>query len=148
MDLSGMPKVATDDHSIINNGFYPDLSTAELMSDYGVSPEYQQASINKLTLAMHQINRELTGFAKLHWHSVSTLNELPDGETLSLFYKKAVYSLTKATLLISRLGQSHRDKGAAQQVQAVDNEQFWRIESNSAMQYLMAESGYLSVSLL
>ncbi|WP_299002323.1 head completion/stabilization protein [uncultured Shewanella sp.] len=148
MDLSGMPKVEVEDNSITNNGFYPDLSTAELISDYGVSPEYQQASINQLTLAMHQINRELSAFAELHWHSVSRLKDLPYGETLSLFYKKAVYSLAKATLLVSRLGESHRDKGAAQQVQAVDNEQFWRIECKSAMQYLMAESGYLSVSLL
>jgi hypothetical protein len=67
---------------------------------------------------------------------------------LELLYKDAVFSLTKAKLLPSRLSETNRDKQAAQTQAVSDNEEHWRKQSYAAIRQMMNESENLTVALL
>jgi len=156
MNLSGMPHAEMPENMVENNSFYPALSINELSEHYGVSGDYGgniDIIIFAVSSAMLFVNDELSQYNALNWRDSPTLenvqSEQIDGTSrLITLYKQAVFSLAKAKLLISRLGETNRDQQAAQQQQANDNERYWRKASYDAIRQIMNESKNISVELL
>ncbi|WP_018692514.1 head completion/stabilization protein [Algicola sagamiensis] len=143
MDFTAMPKASPDSHIVTNDGFYPDLDTAELIQQYAVETEFSMKDemlVYHLTLATHDVNQLLRAYRLQQGDKTDWLNPL--------LYKHAVYSLAKAQLLFSRFGTTHRDQRAAQQLQASDNEPYWRENSMLAIRKLQGISPTFTVSLL
>lgn len=156
MNLHGMPNADTPENVVVNDDFYPELNVNELGDNFGVTSGYGtnvEMIMTQLRLAMVFVNSELATYQLINWGSYSTLETVPskvvDGSThLELLYKEAVYSLTKAKLLLSRLGETNRDKQTAQQQQANDNEDYWRKQCYAAIRQMMNQSTTLTVALL
>jgi hypothetical protein len=156
MNLHGMPNAETPENVVVNDDFYPELNVNELGDGFGVTSGYGtnvETILVQLRLAMVFVNKELATYQVTNWGSYSTLEDVPselvDGSThLELLYKEAVYSLTKAKLLLSRLSETNRDKQTAQQQQANDNEDHWRKQCYAAIRQMMNQSTTLTVNLL
>ena len=156
MDLNGMPQAEMPDTKVQVNSFYPELSIKELSDNYAIATEYGNTTtmvINKLTEASFYVNGELALYHKVNWSVAEKLEHVSsveiDGKNrLVMLYQKAVYSLAKSNLLISKLNETHRDKKAAQQESASDNQEYWQEESFNAIREMQGESKSLSVELL
>lgn len=156
MILTGMPPAEPQDILVQNNGFYPDLNAAELIENYAVATEYgnsQEMLQNTLRLAMIEVNQALAQYRLNHWSNYLQLIEVPSEivdelSQLILLYKRAVFSAAKAQMLISKLGESHRDQQAAQQQQASDNQAYWANQSNDAIRQMTGASTTLSAALI
>lgn len=145
MNLSGMPQadLQSVNVTIEASGYYPALSTAHFIEHYAVAQEYASKSellVEKLRYAQAEINQELANA------------KLTNGQALSaaqaMFYERAVYSKAKASLLVSKLGSTHRDSATAQSQAAIDNHEHWQKQSINAMRLLQSLSPNLSVELL
>ncbi len=121
MNLSGMPQADLQSVNVTveASGYYPALSTAHFIEHYAVAQEYASKSellVEKLRYAQAEINQELANA------------KLTNGQTLSaaqaMFYERAVYSKAKASLLVSKLGSTHRDSATAQSQTAIDNYEY------------------------
>ena len=156
MNLQGMPHAEAPENVVINDDFYPELNVNELVGHYGVTSGYGanvEMIMTQLRLAMVFVNSELATYQVINWADYSTLETVPskevDGSThLEILYKNAVYSLAKAKLVLSRLSETNRDKQAAQQQSATDNEEHWRKQSYAAIRQMMKQSTTLTVALL
>jgi len=145
MNLTGMPQAQVSNENVKNNGFYPDLGSAEFITDYAIATEYANNSEQvkrTLVLAMLDVNQALAKYRLRHWQQVEQLQDVSVDEidgvnALILMYQRAVYCRAKAKLLISRLGETHRDQRAAQQVMASDNQEYWLAESDTALRQMM-----------
>ncbi len=145
MNLSGMPQadLQSINVDVSGNGYYPALSTAYFIEHYAVANEYANKSdllVEKLTRAQAEINQEL--------ENVQLTNGEPLNAQQIIFYNDAVYSKAKANLLVSKLGNTHRDSATAQSQTAIDNYDHWQSESINAMRLLQTLSPNLSVELL
>lgn len=148
MNLTGMPQAAPVNDMVANNGFYPDLGTAEFVNDYAIATEYGNSSnmlTTSITLAIIDINRELAKFKSTNWALFSQLQDVPGDDVagvsqLITLYKRAVFCRAKAGMLISRLGETHRDQRAAQQVQASDNQEYWLAQSDDVIRQMIGAS--------
>jgi hypothetical protein len=156
MNLNGMPQAEMPDTKVQANSFYPELSIKELSDNYAVATEYGNNTtmvISKLTDAAFFVNGELATHHALNWSIAEKLAhvssvEIDGNNRLVTYYKKAVYSLAKSNLLISKLNEKHRDLKAAQQESANDNQEYWKAESFSAIRELQGISKSLSVELI
>ena len=145
MNLAGMPYAEVSNENVVNNGFYPELGTAEFITDYAIATEYannNEQIKRTLVLAMLDVNQALARYRLRHWQQVeqlqdATFDEINGVNALILMYQRAVYCRAKAKLLISRLGETHRDQRAAQQVMASDNQEYWLLESDTALRQMM-----------
>lgn len=156
MNTSGMPAANTPEHLVTNNGFYPDLDLAEFVDNYAIATQYGSKvdmTVQKLALAIGSVNKDLTLYFATNWLGLNTLADVPgdevNGESITVsLYKHAVFSLAKSYLLISTLGENHRDKASAKAIEATDNEPHWLRQSNEAIAQLVNSSKNLSVALL
>ncbi|KXO12439.1 phage head completion protein (GPL) [Moritella sp. JT01] len=145
MNLAGMPHAEVSNENVVNNGFYPELGTAEFITDYAIATEYAnniEQVKRTLVLVMLDVNQALARYRSRHWQQVEQLQDVSVDEidgvnALILMYQRAVYCRAKAKLLISRLGETHRDQRAAQQVMASDNQEYWLQESDMALRQMM-----------
>lgn len=145
MNLAGMPQAEVSNENVVNNGFYPELGTAEFITDYAIATEYANNSEQvkrTLVLAMLDVNQALARYRLRHWQQIeqlqdATFEKINGVNALILMYQRAVYCRAKAKLLISRLGETHRDQRAAQQVMASDNQEYWLAESDTALRQMM-----------
>ena len=145
MNLSGMPQadLQSSNVDVPGNGYYPVLSTAYFIEHYAVAQEYASKSdllVEKLKRAQGEINQELA--------SAVLTNGDPLNAQQVIFYLDAVYSKAKANLLVSKLGNTHRDSATAQSQTAIDNYDHWQSQSINALRLLQALSPNLSVELL
>ena len=156
MNLNGMPYAEAPQNVIENNSFYPALDLSELSDNYGVTAGYGvnvKMIMVQLQLAMGFVNKELSKHQVLNWSNYTNLENVPsdtvdDTSLLVMQYKDAVFSLTKAKLLLSRLSETNRDKQAAKEQQASENEEYWRKKCYAAIRQITAVSENLSVALL
>ena len=148
MNLTGMPQVDPVNEIVTNNGFYPDLGTAEFINGYAVATQYgnnNEMVKTNITLAIIDVNRELAKFKSINWPLFTQLQDVPS-ETIAgvsqllILYKRSVFSRAKAAMLISRLGATHRDQRAAQQEQASDNQEYWQAQSDDAVRQIIGVS--------
>lgn len=156
MNLSGMPQAETPNQVVKNDGFCPDLNVAEFVESYAIPAQYGNNSsmmVQKLRLAIISVNKDLTFYRAENWLGYSTLAEVPsddfEGESLLVtLYKHAVFSLAKSFLLVSSLGETHRDKAAVKALESSDSEQHWVKQSNEAIRQMINTSKNLSVELI
>jgi hypothetical protein len=145
MNLTGMPQADPVNTVITNNGFYPDLGVAKFINDYGIATDYSNSDSMLTThvgLAIVDINRQLKDFKALTWSEESELKNVESDaiagvSQLVTLYQHAVFSLAKSKMLISRLGETHRDQRAAQQMQASDNQEYWLSQSHDAVRQIV-----------
>ena len=156
MDLSAMPLADPVEQTVSNNGFYPDLNLAELINNYAVATVYgnnNDMAVQKIRLAISSVNRDLATYKTEIWSTYSKLVDVPadviDQESsLVTLYKHAVFSHTKSLLFISRLGETNRDKAAANVQESIDNEQHWLSQSHGAIAQMRNSSKNITVSLI
>jgi hypothetical protein len=156
MNLNGMPSATTSTETVANNGFYPDVTIAEFIQNYAIATQYGNTTgmpVQKLSLAITSVNKDLVLYYATNWLELNTLGDVPgdvvNGEnTLVTLYKHAVFSLAKSLLLVSTLGETHRDKGTVQAITSIDSEQHWLKQSNDAIFQLMNNSKNLTVELI
>lgn len=105
MSFSGKPTTFVD-QTIENNGFWPDLSLAELQKAYRLPGEYlNETLVTHLSMAMIEVNRDLHRLM-LSWQALG-VTVVATADTLVLperahqvdLYKRAVYARAKATAL-------------------------------------------------
>jgi hypothetical protein len=156
MNITSMPFAEMPENKIQSTSFYPELCIKELTDSYAIATQYAtnvDMIIEKLSEATLFVNEELAEYQILNWHAYPKLENVPDVELdtisrLVILYKKAVYSLAKSKLLISKLGESHRDQQAAQHVSATENKDYWKKESFSAIRKILGISPNISVALI
>jgi hypothetical protein len=94
------------EQAIENDGFWPDLSVAELQKGYRLPAEYLVDMLAaELTTAMIEVNRDLAK-RKSQWQNVGVTTVesadttvLPERTFHTATYKRAVYCRAKASLL-------------------------------------------------
>ncbi|AKT28195.1 head completion/stabilization protein [Pseudomonas syringae pv. actinidiae] len=105
MSFSGRSGIFVE-QSVLNDGFWPDLSIAEFQKGYRLPAEYLvDLLVADLTTAMVEVNADLAKL-KARWQgagvsSVASANTtvLPERTFQAATYKRAVYSRAKASLL-------------------------------------------------
>ena len=156
MNLSGMPQAETVEHHVTNDGFYPDLNVAEFVDNYAVASPYAgniDMIVQKLSLAIVSVNKDLTIYRRNNWLNINALAEVPskkiDNEShLVMLYKHAVFSLAKANLLVSSLGETHRDRASVNALENIDSQKHWVRQSNDAIFQIVQMSRTLGVELI
>jgi len=156
MNITGMPFAEMPENKVQSSSFYPELCIKELTDNYAIATQYAtnvDMIIEKLTEAALFVNDELLEFQMLNWGDYQKLEDIPDItlDTISrlvILYKKAVYSLAKSKMLISKLGESHRDNQAAQQLLASENKEHWQKQSFAAIRKIVGVSSNISVGLI
>jgi len=156
MNLSGIPQAEPTTKIITNDGFYPDLDTADLVNCYEIPNEYaanEQLLINTLITAIGEINDLLNDYKAANWYQATKLTDvssslIADKSLLESLYKRAVFCNAKSKLLISKLSQTHRDKSSAQQLSATDNQSHWLRQSDYAIRQMLGVSQKITVSIL
>jgi len=138
MSLTGKPPLATA-APIENDGFWLDVSTADLMSKYRIPAEYVGDVITwGLTLAVVRVNAALVmvkseiitlGFATLEAYLNANSNQVGGFETIQTHYEHAVYARAKASLLQQFNSMNRRDKAENAAKESEDTEQYWLDES-------------------
>jgi len=141
MSLTGRPDLvaaATFD----NDGFWPELSTADLLSRYRVPSDIADDVVpTALQMAVFRVNESLDdvkaaivllGFATLQLYVDAHPQPLGDSDKLVVGYEHAVYSRAKAGLIPQFVNAVRRSKddGKAQS-EADEGEQYWLDESQS-----------------
>lgn len=148
MSLTGKPSLTTA-AAFVNDGFWPDLSVADLMDKYRVPAEYADDTIKwGLTLAMVNVNLDLEpvkaaivllGYASLSAYNTANPNTLNSEQVTALHYQHAVYAFAKAQLLQQFNSMNRRDNAAAAAKESPDTEHYWLNQSAKAVQTLFAK---------
>lgn len=105
MSFSGKPTTFVE-HTIENDGFWPDLSVSEFQKSYRLPAEYLSEMLGAdLTTAMVEVNTDLA-MLRTRWtsagiKSLETADStvLPERTFQAATYKRAVYCRAKASLL-------------------------------------------------
>jgi|GEM_PF-1284516 len=156
MNFNGMPFAETPENKVQSDPFFPELCIKELTENYGVETTYSsniEMLIEKLMQAVVFVNDQLSEYHVLHWSENEKLEDVYDAHInnenrLIILYKKAVYSLAKSYLLISKLGETNRDNKIAQQESAADNQKHWQTQCFEAIRAMQGINSTLSVALL
>lgn len=108
MSLSGKPQI-TREEPIANDGFWPDLSLADLVSQYRIPDEYTTETVKTgLLLSTVRVNEqlqrardaiELLGHAVFEDYISASPQRIGDEEVMRVHYRHAVYARAKAFLL-------------------------------------------------
>jgi hypothetical protein len=141
MSLTGKPALASAG-LFSNDGFWPDLSLSDLMSDYRIPPEYADNTIKwGLTLAVTYINSQLQPVkdsvllthAAFEDYADANPAEIGGLHPLLIHYRHAVYAHAKAYLLqqFNSLNRKENAENAAKE--SADTEQWWLTESHGAV---------------
>jgi hypothetical protein len=142
MSLTGKPALTTA-VAITNDGFWPNLTLAELMDNYRIPPEYADGVIKTgLTLSIINVNEKLAavkaqliadGYATLEAYTTAHSEPINSKQVLAELYKHAVFTRAKAGLLqqFNTLNRKPNAENAAKE--SDDTEAYWLDESQSAI---------------
>ncbi len=142
MSLTGKPDLATA-APIANDGFWLDVSTADLMGKYRIPAEYVGDVITwGLTLAVVRVNNYLQraklemitlGFATFEDYLAANSHTVGGFEVMQMHYEHAVYARAKAALLQQFNSMNRRDKAENQAKESEETEQYWLNESAASI---------------
>lgn len=142
MSLTGKPQLTTNT-PLANDGFWPDLMLAELLSKYRIPAEYADDTIELgAALSMVKVNEALaavkTAIQALSYTSLQDYCDsnikLVNGEpVLMLQYKHAVFSRAKAFLLQQFNSMNRRQIAENAAKEAPETEQWWLDQSRAAI---------------
>ena len=166
MSLTGKPGLTTV-ADIANDGFWLDVSMAELMNRYRLPSEYADDTIKTgLTLAIIRVNEKLVrakaailllGFATFADYVTANPKPLAGDDELNIDYKHAVYCRAKAFLLQQFKTMNRKAVAENEANESEETEEFWLDESKKSVAVIMkvifpdefhtAKSGFNVVSL-
>lgn len=142
MSLTGKPALATA-QPIANNGFWLDVSTADLMSKYRIPAEYAGEVITwALTLAVVRVNNYLQraqaeiitlSFATFEAYLTANSQQVGGYEIMQTHYEHAVYARAKAALLQQFNSMNRRDQAENAAKESEQTEQYWLDESAASI---------------
>lgn len=146
MSLTGKPSLTTAS-PITNDGFWLDVSMADLMSKYRIPSEYADDTIKwGLSLAVIRINEKLAR-AKAEMISLGSdtfadylsahSTPVAEGELLQIHYEAAVYSRAKALLLQQFKTMNRRTIAENEAKESEQTEQYWLDESQKSIASIM-----------
>lgn len=148
MSLTGKPELTTATR-FSNDGFWPDLSLAELMDKYRIPSEYANDTISwGLTLALVNVNLELepvkaaiiaTGFNSLAAYTSANSHLINNQEQREIQYKHAVYAYAKAQLIPQFNSMNRRENAVNAAKESPETEQYWLDQSAHAVQQLFGK---------
>lgn len=146
MSLTGKPKVAAS-APVANDGFWPELSLADLMSKYRIPAEYADATISwGFTLSLVRVNNQLEraktaiielGVSTFDAYLQGNSQPIADAELLDIYYQHAVFARSKAFLLQQFNTLNRRKDAEHAAIEAGETEQFWLDESQSAISNIL-----------
>ncbi len=143
MSLTGKPELATS-APISNDGFWPDLNTNDLLSQYRIPSEYVDAVITRgLVLAMIRVNEKLEpvkaemqtlGYTTLAEYTAAHSRQINAIEVLLTKYQHAVFCRAKAGLLQQFKTMNRRPQAENEAKESEETEQYWLDESQACIQ--------------
>lgn len=147
MSLTGKPAL-TLSASISNEGFWPDLFTADLLTKYRIPAEYANEVIETgMVLAMLRVNIALalvetairdTGFTTAVDYIAANPRPIGKTEWLNVQYEHAVYCRAKAFLLKQFATLNRKEIGENAAKESAQTEQYWLDESTNAIAEISA----------
>jgi hypothetical protein len=142
MSLTGKPALTTA-AAVTNDGFWPNLTLADLMNNYRIPSEYADGVIQTgLSLALINVNQKLAsvkaklildGYATLAAYTTAHPEALNGKQVLEELYKHAVYARAKAGLLMQFAAINRRPQAENQAKEGDDMETYWLDESQAAI---------------
>lgn len=147
MSFTGKPALTTA-QPIANDGFWDDLSMADLMSRYRIPAEYADDVIKTgLVMAMVRVNEMLfkakeavisLGLTSFDAYYESYDTEVNGQNVLFWHYQHAVYCRAKAGLLqqFNSLNRKANAENAA--LESEDMEQYWLDESQRSIHFIFS----------
>lgn len=147
MSLTGKPDLTTLP-PITNDGFWPDVSLADLLNNYRIPSGYADGVIKMgLLEALKNVNESLKAVkakimlihATLALYNADNSEKLDDVEVLEMRYKHAVYSHAKAFLLGKQFKTVNRTEVAENEAkESKETYQDWMDESQKEIAFFMA----------
>jgi hypothetical protein len=148
MSLTGKPQLTTNT-PLANDGFWPDLIMAELLSQYRVPAEYADDTIQLgVTMAMVNVNEALgqvkaaiiaLTYTSLQNYCDSNVKQVNGEDVLMLQYKHAVFCRAKAFLLQQFNSMNRRAVAENAAKEAPETEQYWLDQSQAAIASFFAQ---------
>lgn len=145
MSLTGKQSLTTA-NPITNDGFWFDMSVADLLSKYRVSDEVPDKSIETaLVLAMVRVNIKLEqakaiivglGFIDINAYITDSPRPIAGGELLQTHYEHAVYAHAKSYLIPLVKSTDRRDNKGESMEDATQLEDYWLHESQKSIAFL------------
>jgi hypothetical protein len=139
MSFTGKPEL-TNDATVINDGFWIDVSTGELMTTYRIPGEYDDDTIyQELIDAVIRVNEKLSAvkdamvLANFNFDTDAKINNQSVCEHQ---YKKAVYCFAKAKLLKQFETQNRRAEAENQAKESTETYQHWLNQAMEGMAFL------------
>jgi hypothetical protein len=142
MSLTGKPELTTA-AAVTNDGFWPDLALADLLSNYRIPSEYADGVIQTgLGMALINVNLRLNavkaklvldGYATLAAYTTAHPETINGKQVLEELYKHAVYARAKAGLLMQFASINRRPQAENQAKEGDDMETYWLDESQAAI---------------
>ncbi len=150
MSFSGKPTVFLQT-PVVNDGFYPDFTLADLQEDYRIPAEYETRTVTvHFVLAMAEVNEDLKdkkaqwlaeGYADLSAVVSPIINGV---SVLVIHYRRAV--LAKAKFLLLQQYFSMYNREAAEHIGKSPTD--WLTESNSALRAITGQRSRIAVDSL
>lgn len=148
MSLTGKPALTTAS-PITNDGFWSDVSMADLMSKYRIPAEYADDTIKwGLSLAVVRVNEQLTrakaamallGFVTFDDYLAGNAMPVVGSELLLVHYEAAVYSRAKAFLLKQFSTMNSRKIADNDAKDSDEVEQYWLDESAKSVAFILRQ---------
>jgi hypothetical protein len=142
MSLTGKPALTTA-AAVTNDGFWPNLTLADLLNNYRIPSEYVDGVIQTgLSMALINVNQKLVsvkaklvldGYASLTAYTTAHPEALNGKQVLDELYKHAVYTRAKASLLMQFASINRRPQAENQTKEGDDMETYWLDESQAAI---------------
>lgn len=146
MSLTGKPSL-TNASPITNDGFWPDVEMADLMSKYRIPSEYADDTIKwGLSLAVIHVNEKLGRIKQLILsEAVETFEDYMQANSSPIFnrelmhvqYEHAVFSRAKALLLKQFVTMNRRQIAENEAKESEQTETYWLDQSQASVASLM-----------
>lgn len=146
MSLTGKPSL-TNASPITNDGFWPDVEMADLMSKYRIPSEYADETIQwGLSLAVIRVNEQLERIKQLILsEAVETFEDYMQANSSPIFnrelmhvqYEHAVFSRAKALLLKQFVTMNRRQIAENEAKESEQTETYWLDQSQASVASLM-----------
>ena len=147
MSLTGKPDLTTLP-PIVNDGFWPDVSLADLLNNYRIPSNYADGVIKMgLLEALKNVNESLKKVkaqimlthATFELYNADNSEQLDGIEVMEMRYKHAVYSHAKAFLLGKQFKTVNRTEVAENEAkESRETYQEWMDESQKEIAFLIA----------
>jgi hypothetical protein len=138
MSFSGLAPT-TSEVTVNNDGFYPDISVADFITNYGVSGDIESDRLeNEIIRSMFWVNAQLSEIKTQVWAEIAALDEVEqitinDKKLLVLLYQDAVFSHTKLEFLLPSKDLVTQSEASAMTETYAQDLTYWTKRRNDAL---------------